>query len=225
MKPLKNILISALLLSSLAYTANRSEDILYPNTPMDAKKDDSDLYNIRYKAENLGKFSKKLEILYYYSKVKHPMSNIYRNSSKGKMGEVVNDMFSRIYGARVKNDFEIGDISVTLGVDASNFVGKRTQRGLHKNAVGTGMAAVDGTPDFFLGLLEWPWCRTIRRSSAFGTFAAPGTSLRGSSRCSSTCIGTRHRPRAGRRGRAPDRFRSIASGCPAFSWGALRAGV
>ncbi len=102
-----------------SYTANRSEDILYPNTPMDAKKDNSDLYNVRYKAENLGKFSKKLEILYYYSKVKHPMSNIYRNSSKGKMGEVVNDMFSRIYGARVKNDFEIGDILVTFGVDAS----------------------------------------------------------------------------------------------------------
>ncbi len=103
-----------------SYTANRSDDVLYPNTPMDAKKDDSDLYNVKYSIDNLGSFSKKLEVLYYYSKVKHPMSNFYRNSSLGKMGEVVNDMFSRIYGARVKNSLILNGLALDFGVDASD---------------------------------------------------------------------------------------------------------
>ncbi len=103
-----------------SYTANRSKDVLYPNTPMDAKKDDSDLYNVKYSIDNLSSFSKKLEVLYYYSKVKHPMSNIYRNSSKGKMGEIVNDMFSRIYGARIKNSLVLNGINIDFGADASN---------------------------------------------------------------------------------------------------------
>jgi len=66
----------------LSYTANRSDDVLYPNSPMDALKDDSDLYNLEYTIKNLGSFSDKLSFLYYYSEVDHPMSTLYRNSAK-----------------------------------------------------------------------------------------------------------------------------------------------
>ncbi len=109
----------------LSYTANRSSNILYPNTPMDALKDDSDLYSIKYTLKNLGSYSKKLQLLYYYSKVHHPMSNRYRNASKGKLGEVVNDMRSKIYGIRVSNQFKALNANFELGVDYS----KRTWDG------------------------------------------------------------------------------------------------
>ncbi len=46
---------------ALSYTANRSDDILYPNTPMDALYDDSDIIDIDYSIKNLGNFSKELE--------------------------------------------------------------------------------------------------------------------------------------------------------------------
>ncbi len=103
----------------LSYTANRSSNILYPNTPMDALKDDSDLYNVKYIVKNLGAYSKKLEMLYYYSKVDHPMSTKYRNASKGKMGEVINHMKSKIYGAKITNIFDIGNTQIELGADYS----------------------------------------------------------------------------------------------------------
>ncbi len=65
----------------LGYTANRSDDVLYPSTPMDALYDDSDIYNIEYIAKDLGTYSKELNIQFYQSEVDHPMSNIYRKSA------------------------------------------------------------------------------------------------------------------------------------------------
>ncbi len=102
-----------------SYTANRSDDILYPNSPMDALKDDSDIYNIKYTIKNLAPYSKKLKFTYYYSKVHHPMSNKYRNASKGVLGEIVNDMYSKIYGIKIANEFAIFNTNIELGIDYS----------------------------------------------------------------------------------------------------------
>ena len=108
----------------LSYTANRSDDVLYPNSPMDAIKDDSDLYNVQYTIKNLNPYSKKLDILYYYSKVDHPMSNRYRNAVK-KMPEITNHMKSYIQGARIKNSFDLANnILLSYGIDASKRVWK-----------------------------------------------------------------------------------------------------
>ncbi len=108
----------------LSYTANRSDDVLYPSSPMDAIKDDSDLYNVEYIVRNLSPYSKKLNILYYYSKVDHPMSNRYRNAVK-KMPEMTNHMKSYIQGARVKNSFDLAnDLLLTYGIDASKRIWK-----------------------------------------------------------------------------------------------------
>ncbi len=110
----------------LSYTANRSDDVLYPNSPMDAIKDDSDLYNVQYTIKNLSKYSKQLKILYYYSKVDHPMSNRYRNAVK-KMPEMTNHMKSYIQGARIKNSFDLtDDVLLSYGIDASKRVWKGT---------------------------------------------------------------------------------------------------
>jgi len=102
----------------LSYTANRSDDVLYPSSPMDALYDDSDLYNVEYTIKNLNKYSKKLDFLYYYSEVDHPMSTIYRNAAATNP-EKTNHMWSEIEGARIKNNFLLNNTSVTYGVDSS----------------------------------------------------------------------------------------------------------
>ncbi len=112
----------------LSYTANRSDDVLYPNSPMDALYDDSDLYNAQYTIKNLGKYSKKLDFLYYYSKVDHPMSNIYRNSADTT--ETTNHMWSDIEGGRIKNSFLLNNILYTVGLDKS----QRTWKGEYSHS-------------------------------------------------------------------------------------------
>lgn len=103
----------------LSYTANRSDDVLYANTGMDAIRDDSDIYTIGYRALELGEFSKELNLDYYYSKVEHPMSTLYRNSALGMMGEMINDMESSIQGFKATNSMDISDSVLTYGVDTS----------------------------------------------------------------------------------------------------------
>jgi len=106
-------------LLKLSYTANRSDEVLYPNSPMDATKDDSDLYNIEYSIKNINRFSKELDLLYYYSYVDHPMSTIYRNSAATNP-EMINHMKSSISGIRIKNSFNpVNNVLLTYGVDSS----------------------------------------------------------------------------------------------------------
>ena len=47
---------------------------------MDADYDDSNIYTVGYTTRNLGNYSKKLNLDYYYSNVDHPMSTKIRNS-------------------------------------------------------------------------------------------------------------------------------------------------
>lgn len=104
----------------LNYTANRSTDVLYPSSPMDAEKDDSDMYSIGYTIKNLAQYSKKLDFLYYHTEVDHPMSTVYRNNSTGASGIVRNHMFSQVKGIRVKNSFDTESAHVTIGLDGSD---------------------------------------------------------------------------------------------------------
>lgn len=103
----------------LSYTANRSDNVLYPNTPMDALRDDSDIYTLGYTVRDLGELSKELNVDYYYSKVEHPMSTLYRNASSGPMGEVINDMESKISGLKIKNSMNISEGTLSYGIDTS----------------------------------------------------------------------------------------------------------
>ncbi|RXJ83220.1 TonB-dependent receptor [Arcobacter cloacae] len=108
----------------LSYTANRSDNILYPAGPMDADYDDSDIYTIGYTLRNLGDFSKELNLDYYYSKVDHPMSTKLRNiqlNPNPMMRDryMTNYMKSSIWGAKIKNSMEVADSLVTVGLDTS----------------------------------------------------------------------------------------------------------
>lgn len=111
-----------------SYTANRSDDVLYPSTPMDANRDDSDIYNLEYSITGMGSLSKKLDLQYYNSKVYHPMSNTYRMASN-MMGVRFNNMQSKIEGAKLSNLLEVAETDITLGLDTS----KRNWNGYFTN--------------------------------------------------------------------------------------------
>jgi iron complex outermembrane receptor protein len=112
----------------LGYMANRSDDIMYPNSKMDALYDDSNLYTAEYIIRNIGRASKEIDVQYYYSDVEHPMSTYYRvaadsNTSDG-VEDSLNQMTSKLttttQGAKIKNVADITDnIEFTLGLDAS----------------------------------------------------------------------------------------------------------
>ena len=101
----------------LSYTANRSDDVLYPSTPMDALYDDSNIYNIEYTAKELGTYSKQFDIQLYRSDVDHPMSNQYRKASN--MMLMKNWLTTQTEGAKIKNRFDVQNHEITLGVDYS----------------------------------------------------------------------------------------------------------
>ncbi|KYJ86133.1 TonB-dependent receptor [Sulfurovum riftiae] len=101
----------------LSYTGNRSDDVLYPTTPMDALYDDSNIYNAKYTLKDLGRYSKVLDIQLYKSDVDHPMSNIYRKASK--MMPMKNWLTTDTQGARIKNEFDLDNHELTVGLDYS----------------------------------------------------------------------------------------------------------
>jgi len=120
----------------LGFTANRSNGVLYPNTPMDAHYDNSDLYNIRYTVNNLGSWSKALSAEYYYSYVDHPMWTEWRMASV-MMGTSTSHLTSTIQGATLKNVTALTDtLDLTVGLDGSlrNWDGYYDLNGTYKGA-------------------------------------------------------------------------------------------
>ncbi|MCF6173356.1 MAG: TonB-dependent receptor [Campylobacteraceae bacterium] len=103
----------------IGYTGNRSDNVLYPSTPMDAISDDSDLFNAKYIIKNLSDYSDNLAFEYYYSTVDHPMTTQYRLMSDGAAGTVANVMSSTIYGGKIINDFTANSTKITYGIDSS----------------------------------------------------------------------------------------------------------
>ncbi len=101
----------------LSYTLNRSDDILYPSSKMDALYDDSDIYSLEYIINNLSNYSKIINFQLYQSKVEHPMSTKYRNM--GASTYKTHSLSAKMQGVKLKNSFDIKDIDITVGLDAS----------------------------------------------------------------------------------------------------------
>jgi len=101
----------------LSYTANRSDDVLYPSSKMDALYDDSDIFNLEYIAKDLGKYSKELEVQLYQSEVEHPMSTKYR--VMGAKDYMTHALTTKMQGANIKNSFDVDNHTITAGVDYS----------------------------------------------------------------------------------------------------------
>ncbi|MCW8929347.1 MAG: TonB-dependent receptor [Gammaproteobacteria bacterium] len=120
---------------AVSYTANRSDDVLYPSSKMDALYDDSNILNLDYSITNLGELSKKLDFQYYHSDVTHPMSTKYRiassapqtSSTTNSNNEVVSKLTTDMDGFKVKNAFDIDStFEGSIGLDYSkrNWDGK-----------------------------------------------------------------------------------------------------
>ena len=111
----------------LSYTANRSDDILYPTSKMDALYDDSNIYDLQYSLKNLGDFSKEIKFQAYYSDVEHPMSTKYRQVSSpnfppngGNPKEVTSYLETEMTGVTLSNALDItDDTELIVGIDTS----------------------------------------------------------------------------------------------------------
>ncbi len=105
----------------LSHTVNRSDDILYPSSKMDALYDDSDITTVDYSIANIGDYSKQLDIQYYNSSVEHPMSTYYRNSSgPNSAEEMISALSTEVQGVKIKNSFDLDSSSqLMIGVDTS----------------------------------------------------------------------------------------------------------
>ena len=109
----------------LSVTANRSDDVLYGNSKMDAIYDDSNIYSVAYDINNISDIYKNVNLEYYYSDVDHPMGTDYRMASLSAAGIMTNWLTTSMQGIKLKNNFDIADYKLLIGLDGS----KRTWDG------------------------------------------------------------------------------------------------
>ncbi len=109
----------------LSYTANRSTNVLYGNSKMDALYDDSNIYSVEYNVDNLSDKYKNLNLQYYSSDVDHPMATKYRLSSNNPAMDNTNHLKTKMIGVKLKNTFNIKNYKLLVGLDTS----KRTWDG------------------------------------------------------------------------------------------------
>lgn len=114
----------------LSATQNRSDDVLYPSSKMDALYDDSNIYNLNYTLNDLSDFSKKLEIKTYKSDVEHPMDTKYRVAPGTTY--MTNHLTTDMYGVKVINTFDAIGREFQIGLDTS----KRNWDGRYYNSLG-----------------------------------------------------------------------------------------
>jgi iron complex outermembrane receptor protein len=113
----------------LSYTGNRSDDVLYGNSKMDAAYDDSNIYSVEYNVDNLTKMYKNVNLQYYYSEVTHPMDTRFRVS--GTANYMTNHLETSMEGLKLKNTFDLASYKLLLGLDGS----RRTWEGRQYNTI------------------------------------------------------------------------------------------
>jgi len=128
----------------LSYTANRSDDILYPNSKMDAIYDDSDIINLKYSINNLNQYSKNLTIKAYNSQVTHPMSTKYRKSSGlNSANEIISKLTTDMTGVKIINDMIVRSDLLTIGLDSNKRNWDGSYKGYGSKAGVTGKKSID----------------------------------------------------------------------------------
>ena len=104
----------------LSVTANRSSDILYANSKMDAAYDDSNIYSVAYNIDNITDVYKNINLQYYHSDVDHPMDTKYRKVAQAMGKYKTNQLQTSMDGIKLKNSFDIMAHKLLIGLDASN---------------------------------------------------------------------------------------------------------
>lgn len=101
----------------LSVTANRSDNVLYPSSKMDARYDDSNIYSIEYNIDSINEYYKNINLQYYHSDVDHPMDTMYRMSGASKYR--TNQLQTAMDGIKLKNSFDFMDHKLLIGLDHS----------------------------------------------------------------------------------------------------------
>ncbi len=104
---------------TLNYFGDRADDVLYARYPMDALKDDTDMFKAAYQLFGLGAFSEELLIEAYHSKVEHEMGTDFRASATSAAATMVSPVDATIQGVRVENHASLNKTEITLGIDLS----------------------------------------------------------------------------------------------------------
>ena len=102
----------------LSYTANRSDNVLYGNSKMDALYDDSNIYSVEYNIDAISDMVKNVNFQYYHSDVDHPMATTYRKSS-ATMPVMKNWLTTDMDGIKLKNTLDIQNYILVVGLDGS----------------------------------------------------------------------------------------------------------
>lgn len=123
----------------LSVTKNKSDDVLYGNSKMDALYDDSNIYAVEYNIKNVSDIYKNINLKYYYSDVDHPMATKYRMSSNMAAMDNTNHLKTTMQGLKLKNNFDINGHKLLIGLDGS----KRTWDGNYYNTT-TGLPLAAG---------------------------------------------------------------------------------
>lgn len=108
----------------ISMTKNKSDDVLYANTPMDAVYDYSNIYSVAYDVKDITDSYKNINLQYYYSDVDHPMSTQYRVT--GAPTYMTSQLQTTMQGVKLKNSFDIDGFDLLVGLDGS----KRTWGGV-----------------------------------------------------------------------------------------------
>ena len=104
---------------TLSYFGDRGDDVLYPRYKMDAQKDDTDMFNLKYQLFNLSALSDELKIEAYHSKVEHIMGTDFRRSATTPTATMVAPVDATIKGASIENTLTLAGTSVSVGIDSS----------------------------------------------------------------------------------------------------------
>ncbi|OHE10458.1 MAG: TonB-dependent receptor [Sulfurimonas sp. RIFOXYD12_FULL_33_39] len=103
----------------LSYTGNRSDDVLYGNSKMDALYDDSNIYSVEYDIKDINDVYKNINLQYYHSDVDHPMATTYRMSSNMASMNNTSHLTTSMDGVKLKNSFDLDSYKLLVGLDAS----------------------------------------------------------------------------------------------------------
>jgi iron complex outermembrane receptor protein len=126
----------------LSYTANRSDNVLYPATPMDALYDDSDIYSIEYNIDDISDIYKNINLQYYKSTVDHPMDNSLRVNGASMV--MTHHLTTEVEGLKLKNTLDMMGNDITFGLDYS----KRLWDGTYFTSTGmapNGLASIENS--------------------------------------------------------------------------------
>lgn len=104
---------------TLSYFGDRADDVLYPRYPMDALKDDTDMFKAKYQLFDLGIFSHELLVEAYHSKVEHEMGTDFRAGATSAAATMVSPVDATIKGVRIENSASANETDITLGLDLS----------------------------------------------------------------------------------------------------------